>query len=159
MRTQHASVPSCPCWDITPAGNGGVEGTPLIGFRVNLIPGQPVQVGGQLFPGVLLARLSGGLAVVGDGSQDTACQGTPKLGSLRVFCHGGGQVTGKEVPLVGIAQPRAGCRRTSHSSGQSQSVTKTNVGRRTLSQAQDNNEYFSLLADAFVLAANAEVCS
>lgn len=58
---------------------------------------------------------------------------------------------------MGIAQPGAGCRRTSHSSGQSQSVTKTNVGKRTLSQAKGNNEYFSLLADAFVLAANAEV--
>lgn len=86
-----------------------------------------------------------------------ACQRTPKLDSLRVCCQGGGRVAGKEVPLVGTAQPGAGCRRTSHSSGQSQSVTKTNVGRRTLSQAKDNNEYFSLLADAFVLAANAEV--
>lgn len=60
---------------------------------------------------------------------------------------------------MGIAQPGVGCRRTSHSSGQSLSVTKTNVGRRTLSQAKDNNECFSLLADAFVLAANMEVCS
>lgn len=133
-------------------------------------PGSPRKLAGNPFPGSHLpnsqvvwlwwvkgvrTQMSIGAASLKPRVQ--ACQGTPKLGSLGVCCQGGGGVAGKEVPLVGIAQPGAGCRRTSHSSGQSQSVTKTNVGKRTLSQAKGNNEYFSLLADAFVLAANAEV--
>lgn len=115
-------------------------------------PGQSLQAVGQAFSRVSFAQLSGGLAVVGEESEATAAKHSsqpkamhavlprdPRIRQLGGCCQSGGQVAGKEVPLVGIAQPVAGCKRTSHSSGQSLSVTKTNVGRQTLSWAKGNN--------------------
>lgn len=73
----------------------GLRGTPLPGPGLNPIPGRPTQAGGQPFPGVPLADLSGGLAVVGEESQDAAVErssqpkatraglpGDPKTGQL-----------------------------------------------------------------------------
>lgn len=104
--------------------------TPLLGPGVDAIPGQSLQDAGQSFSGALFAQLSGGLAVVGEESEDAAAKHSsqpkamraglprdPKIRQLGGCCQGGGQMAGKEVPVVGIAQPGAGCRRTSHSSG------------------------------------------
>lgn len=95
----------------------GLRGTPLLGPGVHLVPGHPMQTGGQPSPGVPLARPSGGLAVVGEGSQDAAANhsnqpkavrmalpghpvGTPTQDSLGVHCQSGGRVAGKDVPLA-----------------------------------------------------------